>query len=234
VKKPAPWPSPEEGSFRGPLAMNADELAAFIRDSGITFPVLTPEDKAEVGAEAKAEDEAARADEEYWRLFREEVECIRQLRALCPNTAQLAMSADEITEYCRRATLSPRSEAQRERDLKVVSRLKTGPRLGKSKVLDADRVLAQACLNNARGRSDKAKKAFIKQVCAQDHIKSDRAENRWYEVTEPDGRTRRVRGKNFHEKYLPWRMAAISPHKKFVLTFNAKEDQPRESHLWMA
>jgi hypothetical protein len=40
--------------------------------------------------------------------------------------------------------------------------------------------------------------------------------------------------KNFHEKYLPWRMAAISPQKKLVLTFNAKEDQPRESHLWMA
>ena len=71
--------------------MNADELAAFIRDDGITFPVLTPEDKAEVvaGAGAEAEDEAATADEEYWRLFREEVECIRQLRALRPDTAQL-------------------------------------------------------------------------------------------------------------------------------------------------
>ena len=181
VKKRAPWPSPEEGSFRGPLAMSADELAAF----------MTPEDKAEV--EAGAEDEAARADEEYWRLFREEVECIRQLRALHPNTAQLAMSADEITEYCRRATLSPRSEAQRERDLKFVSRLKTGPRPGNSQVLAADRLVAQACLNDARGRADKAKRAFIKQVCAQDDIKSDRAENRWYEVTEPDGRTRRVR-----------------------------------------
>ena len=62
--------------------MSADELAAF----------MTPEDKAEAGA-GQAEDEAARADEEYWRLFREEVECIRQLRALHPNTAQLAMSA---------------------------------------------------------------------------------------------------------------------------------------------
>jgi hypothetical protein len=173
--------------------MSADELAAFIRDDGITFPVLTPEDKAEVGAGATAADEAARAEEEYWRLFREEVEGIRQLRALCPDTAQLAMSADEIAEYCRRARLFPRSEAQRERDLKVVSRLKTGPRLGKSKVLDADRALAQACLNNARGRSDKAKRVFIKQVCAQDRIKPGRAENRWYEVTEPDGRTRRVR-----------------------------------------
>ena len=103
------------------------------------------------------------------------------------------MSADEITEYYRRATLSPRSEAQRERDRKFVSRLQPGPRPGKSKVLVADRVLAQVCLNDARGRSDKAKAAFIKQVRAQDHIKSDRAENRWYEVTEPDGRTRRVR-----------------------------------------
>ena len=68
-------------------------------DNGIKFHVLTPEDNAEVVAGAEAEDEAATADEEYWRLFREEVECIRQLRALLPNTAQLAMSADEITEY---------------------------------------------------------------------------------------------------------------------------------------
>ena len=26
----------------------------------------------------------------------------------------------------------------------------------------------------------------------------------------------------------------LAEQKKLVLTFNAKEDQPRESHLWMA
>jgi hypothetical protein len=140
VKKRAPWPSPEEGSFRGPLAMNADELAAFISDSGITFPVLTPKEKAEAEAEAQWEAKLHKA-----------------------------IASGEI------------------------GRERPGRKPGKSKVLDADRVLAQVCLNDARGRSDKAKKAFIKQVCAQDHIKSDRAENRWYEVTEPDGRRRRVR-----------------------------------------
>ena len=138
IKKPTPWPA--EGSARAPLAMEPDELAAFIRDNGITFPVLTPEDKAE--AEALAQWEAK---------------------------LQKAIESGEI------------------------GRERPGRKPGKSKVLDADRVLAQACLNNARGRSDKSKKAFIKEVRAQDHIKSDRAENRWYEVTEPDGRTRRVR-----------------------------------------
>jgi hypothetical protein len=47
TKKPIPWPA--EGAARGPLAMSADDLAAF----------MTPEDKAEVGAK----DEAAGADE---------------------------------------------------------------------------------------------------------------------------------------------------------------------------
>ena len=183
MKKRAPWPAPEEGSFRGPLAMSTDELAAF----------MTPQDSAEVVAGAEAEDEAATADEEYWRLFREEVECIRQLRALHPDTAQLAMSADEITEYYRRATLSPRSEAQRERDLKVVSRLKTGPRSGNSKVLAADRPVAQACLKEAGGRSGKAKKAFINRIRAPGNVTPGTAKNRWYDATEPYGRTRRPR-----------------------------------------
>jgi hypothetical protein len=120
--------------------MEPDELAAYIRENGITFPVLTPEEKAE--AEAQAQWEA--------KLHK-------------------AIESGEI------------------------GRERPGRKPGKSKVLDADRALAQACLSNARGRSDKARKAFIKQVCAQDGIKSDRAENRWYEVTEPDGRARRVR-----------------------------------------
>ena len=183
MKKRAPWPAPEEGSFRGPLAMSADELAAFV----------TPQDSAEVVAGAEAEDEAATADEESWRLFREGVECIRQLRALHPNAAQLAMSADEITEYCRRATLTPRSEALRERDLKVVSRLKTGPRPGNSQVLAADRLVAQACLKETGGRSGKAKKAFINRIRAPGNVTPGTAKNRWYAATEPYGRTRRPR-----------------------------------------
>jgi hypothetical protein len=79
--------------------MEPDELAAFIRDNGITFPVLTPEERAE--AEAQAQWEA--------KLHK-------------------AIESGEI------------------------GRERPGRKLGKSKVLDADRVLAQACLNNARGR----------------------------------------------------------------------------------
>ena len=55
IKKPIPRPA--EGSARGPLAMEPDELAAFIRESGITFPVLTPEEKAEAEAQARVREE---------------------------------------------------------------------------------------------------------------------------------------------------------------------------------
>ena len=130
--------------------MSADELAAF----------MTPQDKAEVGA--GAEDEAARAEEEYWRLCREEVECIRQLRALHPNTAQLAMSADEITEYYQRATLSPRSEAQRERDRKFVSRLQPGPKAQQSgERPDKYRLFKQECVEFCRGDMKRARTRFF-------------------------------------------------------------------------
>ena len=45
----APWPAP--GTARGPLAWSDEEHAAFIRDNGITFPVLTPEAEAETQRE---------------------------------------------------------------------------------------------------------------------------------------------------------------------------------------
>ena len=140
--------------------MSADELSAFIRDNGITFPVPTPEEKAEAGAET--EDEAARADEEYWRLFREEVERIRQVRARRPDTAQLAMSADEITEYYRRATLFPRSEAQRERDRKFVSRLQPGPKAQQSgERPDKYRLFKQECVKICRGDMKRVRTRFF-------------------------------------------------------------------------
>lgn len=160
--------------------MNADELAAFIRDSGITFPVPTPEDNAEVvagaGAKAEDEDEAATADEEYWRLFREEVERIRQVRASRPNTAQLAMSADKITEYYQRATLFPRSKAQRERDLKFVSRLKTGP---KAKRGDDYGLLKRECVEACRGDMRRARTMFIKLAFERLNAHVHTAQNAW-------------------------------------------------------
>jgi hypothetical protein len=142
--------------------MSADELAAFIRDDGITFPVLTPEDNAEVGAVAEAEDEAATANEEYWRLFREEIERIRQVRARRPDTAQLAMSADEITEYYRRATLFPRSDSDRERDRKFVSRLQPGPKAQQSgERPDKYRLFKQECVKFCRGDMKRARTRFF-------------------------------------------------------------------------
>ena len=127
-------------SARGPLAMEPDELAAFIRENGITFPVLTPEDKAE--AEALAQWEA------------------------------------KLHRLSRAGRSAARSRA--------------GSR-GSSKVLAADRLVAQACLKEAGGRSEKAKTAFINQIRAPDNVTSGTAKNRWYDATEPYGRTRRPR-----------------------------------------
>jgi hypothetical protein len=75
-----------------------------------------------------------------------------------PKTAQLAMSADEITEYCRRATLFPRSEPQRGRDRKFISRLKTGP---KAKRDDDYRLLKRECVKACRGDMRRARTMFL-------------------------------------------------------------------------
>jgi hypothetical protein len=74
-----------------------------------------------------------------------------------------------------------------------IGRGKPGRRPGKSKKSDAVRAVAQVCLTAAGGHSGKARQAFIKQICALNHIGSERAVNLWYETTEPDGRARRVR-----------------------------------------
>jgi hypothetical protein len=74
-----------------------------------------------------------------------------------------------------------------------IGRGKPGRRPGKSKKNTTARDVARACLTAAGGHSGKAKQAFIKQICALNHIGEDRAVNIWYEITEPDGRTRRVR-----------------------------------------
>ena len=136
MKKPAPWPSREDGWPRGVLAMNTDELSAVIRDS----PVPTPEEKAEAEAEAQWEAKLHKA-----------------------------IASGEI------------------------GRERPGRKPGKSKVRDAYRPVAEACLREAGGRSGKAKKAFIDRICALGNVTPGTAKNRWYGATEPYGRTRRPR-----------------------------------------
>jgi hypothetical protein len=76
----------------------------------------------------------------------------------------------------------------------AIGRKKPGRKPGESKERDAlVRVIAQACLDKAGGRSGIAKRTFIERVCAEMHIGRDRADNLWYEVTEAAGRMRRVR-----------------------------------------
>jgi hypothetical protein len=146
VEKRAPWPAPEEGSARCPLAMSEEELSSFICDNGVKF--------FDLASEPPAEDE----EEKYWCWVRGIVEEVRQARAALPDTAQLAMSADEIVEYFRRA--QPQSETERERAIKFVLRLKPGgPRKEDSNALYLN--FWKACMNAKRANVDAAKKKFL-------------------------------------------------------------------------
>jgi hypothetical protein len=158
----APWPAPTEGGVRGPLGMGDGVLSVFIRDSGVTFPVLTPEEKVAAEAQAQWEAGVEAYDEEYWRLFRETAEHVRQSRT-SHGAAQLVMSADEITAYYQRVTQIPRSEEEREFDIKVVLRLKPGPEPGRN--VDPDlKYLAfwRECINAKKGNIGRAKIKFLK------------------------------------------------------------------------
>ncbi len=150
--------------------MSDDELASFIRDNGITFPGQTYEPVP------VPEPEPEDADEECWRDFRDRIERIREVRASRPGAAQLAMSADEITDYYQRPTLLPRSEAQRERDLKFVSRLKTGP---KAKRDDDYRLLKGECVKACRGDMRRARTMFIKLAFERLDAHVHTAQNVW-------------------------------------------------------
>ena len=130
---------------RGILAMSDAEISAFIRDNGITFPVLTPEAKAE------------------------------------------AQRENEFLEALESGAVREGFESG------AIRRKKPGRMPGTSRKRDAYRFLAQACLDAAGGRSKKAEKDFIKIACAEANIGPERAKTCWYEATEPDGLTRRVR-----------------------------------------
>jgi hypothetical protein len=127
----------------------------------------------------------------------------------------LAWSDDELAGVIRDngiafPVLTPEAEAEAQRENKflealesgvvreafesgAIGRKKPGRRPGTSRKRDAYRLLAQACLDEAAGRSKKAEQDFIKIACAQARITPERAKNCWYEATEPDGLTRRAR-----------------------------------------
>ena len=166
-----PWPA--VGAARGPLAWSGDELADVIRficaHSG---PEPSP-------LELPAED----PEEAYWRLFREEVEIIRELRANHPTAAQLAMSAEEITSYYRRLTPSPRNEAQRQADLKIVSREQPGRKPGEQpQKLDDYLALYRKCLSENEGNVGLADGEFVERAMAEFNVTEPTARNRLSEV----------------------------------------------------
>ena len=141
-------------SPRGPLAMSDDELADVI----LLAHSQVPSPRRRLPAEDP--------EEAYWRLFQEEVELIRELRAIHPTASQLAMSAEEITSYYRRLTPSPRTEAQRQADIKIVSREQPGRKSRPNESERPDKYLAlwRECLEASGPNTDRADKSFIKKA----------------------------------------------------------------------
>jgi hypothetical protein len=176
-----------------------DELAAFIREhAALLRPVTLGEEEFAVILHGYAD---------FLRNSRPKEPAI-PLKATdrAPLRGTLAMSEDELTAFICDNKIefpapTPESEAQAEWEARLfeaietgeIGRKKPGRKLGKSKERDAARAIAQTCLAAAGGHSGNAKRAFIKQIGALNHIERDRAKNLWYEVTEAAERTRRVR-----------------------------------------
>jgi hypothetical protein len=176
-----------------------DELAAFLRDqAALLRPVIMDEEEFAVFLHGQAD---------FLRSFRlKEPTVPSKATDRTPIRSALAMSPEESDAYIRDheikfPVLTPEDKAAAAWDAKLfeaiesgaIGRKKPGRRPGKSKERDAVRAVAQECLTAAGGHSGKAKQAFIKQIRARNHIGSDRADNLWYEATEPDGHSRRVR-----------------------------------------
>jgi hypothetical protein len=125
------------------LAMSEDERAAFLR----AYDGPSPEDWEKNPEEA------------YWRSFRNSVELIRMLRDVHPTARQLAMTAEEITSYYRRLKPGPRTEEQRQFDLKIVSRERPGKKANPSEKQDDKYLrLMQECINKHSPNMSRARK----------------------------------------------------------------------------
>jgi hypothetical protein len=176
--------------WRGPLAMSDDELAALFCDSRNVGP-LTEEDWKECCRRFCEETERAhnQAEEEYWRSFREEIELIRELRAIHPTEPQLAMSADEITQYYRSRSPGPRTEAQRSADLKIVSRPQPGKKANPNeKRHDKYLALRQECIAASPGNMRSARIKFINEAIRRFGVDRRTAENHWYRLRRDDAK----------------------------------------------
>jgi hypothetical protein len=167
----------------GPLGMSDDELSAFIHDNKIKF-CRGPSSKAKRAPELPPDENS---EEAYWRNFREMVEQIRQLRALHPTAPQLAMSADEITDYYRRLKPGPRTEAQRQADIKFVSRVQPGrkaeTRDDKYRVLKQELLKKKPPFDLPRGH-----KWFVKTAEKRFNVDRKTAENNWSRLARVDAK----------------------------------------------
>jgi hypothetical protein len=171
---------PDCAPQRGPLGMSDDELAElFLASQNAEAPIERWDERSRNFPE---EMECARkqAEEEFWRSFREKIEIIGELRAIHPTAPQLAMSADEIAAYYWSRAPGPRTEAQRQADLKIVSRLQPGKKASPSEP-SADKYLAlrAECLAEAPGNVSRARQKFLKQAQIRFGVSRRTAENNW-------------------------------------------------------
>ena len=112
-------------------------------------------------------------------------ECVRLLRVIHPTARQLAMSADESRRYYHRLTPALRTEAQRQADFKIVSRVQPGPksRPNGNEQDDKYRVLMQECIDAHFPNMDRARIKFMQKavdlkLCASKKT----ARNHWYRL----------------------------------------------------
>jgi hypothetical protein len=148
--------------------MSEDERAAFLR----AYDGPSPEDWEKNPEEA------------YWRSFRQSIELIRMLRDLHPTARQLAMTPEEITSYYRRLKPGPRTEEQRQFDLKIVSRERPGKKANPNEKQDDKYLpLMRECINRhspnmSRARAKFTQQALIQKLCASRKT----AQNHWYRL----------------------------------------------------
>jgi hypothetical protein len=172
---------PDCAPLRGPLS--DDELPAPFCVSRNADPPT--EDWEERSFRFREESERAwkQAEEEYWRSFREEIEIIREIRAIHPTAPQLAMSADEITQYYRSRSPGPRTEAQRLADIKIVSRPQPGKKANPNEKRDDKySALRKECAVASRGNMRRAKIKFINEAVRRFGVDPRTAQNHWYRL----------------------------------------------------
>jgi hypothetical protein len=148
--------------------MSEDELAGFLDAFG----------------EPSAKEWEENFEEAYWRSARNSFEYVRMLRAVHPTARQLVMTADKAVDFYRRITRAPRTEAQRQADFKILSRVQPGRKARMSSGGGDDKYLAlwQECITASGPNMDRVRRMFVKKAWDRFGVERKTALNHWYRL----------------------------------------------------